>query len=167
MLEPALDLYGEAAERVEAVLIDLLAQSRARYALVVDRQGFVLLHQRAPWAPKPPSLDSLATLIASNHSANVAIAQLFGESAFRETVQVGDGVGTYVEALGGRALLVAVFDETAPLGKVKLFTKRAVARIRDVLADVREAPPELVFGAAFSDDAGALLDDLFDDRNRP
>ena len=167
MLEPALDLYGEAAERVDAVLVDLLVQSRARYALVVDRQGFVLLHQRAPWAPKPPSLDSLATLIASNHSANEAIAQLFGEPAFRETVQVGDGVGTYVEALGDRALLVAVFDETAPLGKVKLFTKRAVARIRDVLADVREAPPEFAFGAAFSDDAGALFDDLFDDRNRP
>ncbi len=167
MLEPALDLYGEAAERVDAVLVDLLAQSRARYALVVDRQGFVLLHQRAPWAPKPPSLDSLATLIASNHSANVAIAQLFGEAAFRETVQVGDGVSTYVEALGDRALLVAVFDESAPLGKVKLFTKRAVARIRDVLADVREAPPEFTFGTAFSDDAGALLDDFFDDRNRP
>ncbi len=167
MLEPALDLYGEAAERVDAVLVDLLAQSRARYALVIDQQGFVLLHQRAPWAPKPPSLDSLATLIASNHSANVAIAQLFGEPSFRETVQVGEAVGTYVEALGDRALLVAVFDDSAPLGKVKLFTKRAVARIRDVLADVREAPPELVFGSAFSDDAGALFDELFDDRNRP
>lgn len=167
MLEPALDLYGEAAERVDAVLVDLLAQSRARYALVVDRQGFVLLHRRAPWAPKPPSLDSLATLIASNHMANVAIAQLLGETGFRETVQQGDGVGTYVEALGDRALLVTVFDEGAPLGKVKLFTKRAVARIQELLADVREAPPELALGAAFSDGAGALLDDLFDDRNRP
>jgi predicted regulator of Ras-like GTPase activity (Roadblock/LC7/MglB family) len=166
MIEPSLDLYGEAAERVDAVLVDLLAQSRARYALVVDRQGFVLLHQRAPWAPKPPSLDSLATLVASNHSANVAIAKLFGEDGFRETVQQGDGVGTYVEALGERALLLTVFDETAPLGKVKLFTKRAVARIREVLADVREAPPELTFGSAFSADAGALLDDLFDDGTR-
>ncbi len=163
MLEPALDLYGEAAERVDGVLVDLLAQSRARYALVVDRQGFVLLHQRAPWAPKPPSLDSLATLIASNHSANVAIAQLFGEDGFRETVQQGDGVSTYVEALGDRALLVTVFDDGAPLGKVKLFTKRAVLRIRDVLADVREAPPELDFGGSFSIDASALLDGLFDD----
>lgn len=167
MLEPALDLYGEAARQVEVVLVDLLAQSRARYALVVDRQGFVLLHERAPWAPKPPSLDSLATLIASNHMANVAIAQLLGEDGFRETVQQGDGVGTYVEALGDRALLVTVFDETAPLGKVKLFTKRAVGRIQEVLADVREAPPEHAFGSAFSDGAGALLDDLFDDRNRP
>lgn len=162
MLEPALDLYGEAADRVEAVLVDLLAQSHARYAMVVDRQGFVLLHQRAPWAPKPPSLDSLATLIASNHSANEAIAKLFGEEGFRETVQQGALVGTYVEALGERALVVAVFDERAPLGKVKLFAKRAVARIAEVLAEVREAPPDLRFGVAFQQDAEALLDGLFD-----
>lgn len=163
MMEPSLDLYGEAAERVDAVLVDLLAQSRARYALLIDRQGFVILHQRAPWAPKPPSLDSLATLIASNHSANEAIANLFGEAGFRETVQQSDGVGTYVEAVGNRALLVTVFDAGAPLGKVKLFTKRALERVREVLDEVRGPAPVADLGGTFSADAGALLDALLGD----
>ncbi len=163
MLLPSLELYGEAADRVGEVLVDLLAQSRARYALLIDRQGFVILHRRAPWAPKPPSLDSLATLIASNHSANEAIAKLFGENAFRETVQQSDDVGTYVEAVGERALLVCVFDASAPLGKVKLFTKRALERIQAVLEESREAAPTADFGGSFSADAGALLDELFGD----
>ena len=167
MLEPSLDLYGEAAERVEGLLVDLLTQSRARYALLIDRQGFVILHRRAAWAPKPPSLDSLATLIASNHSANEAIAQLFGEARFRETVQQSDGVGTYVESVGDKALLVTVFDASAPLGKVKLFTKRALERIEAVLEETREAAPTADIGGTFSAHAGALLDELFGDGKTP
>lgn len=167
MLEPSLDLYGDVATQVEGVLVELLAQSRGRYAMIVDRQGFVLLHQRAPWAPKPPSLDSLATLIASNHSANVAIAKLLGESGFRETVQQGDGVGTYVEALGDRALLVTVFDETVPVGKVKLFTKRALQRILVLLESIQGAPPQVHLDTEFSASAGALLDELFEGRGSP
>ena len=134
---------------------------------LIDRQGFVILHRRAAWAPKPPSLDSLATLIASNHSANVAIAQLFGEASFRETVQSSDGVGTYVEAVGDKALLVTVFDASAPLGKVKLFTKRALERIAAVLDGPARRPPVVDFGGSFSLHAGALLDELFDDGKTP
>lgn len=167
MLEPSLDLYGEAAERVEGLLVELLTQSRARYALLIDRQGFVILHRRAAWAPKPPSLDSLATLIASNHSANEAIAKLFGEASFRETVQQSDGVGTYVESVGDKALLVTVFDASAPLGKVKLFTKRALERIQAVLEETREAAPTADIGGSFSLHAGALLDELFGDGKAP
>ena len=167
MLEPSLDLYGETYERVEAVLADLLVRCHARYALIVDLKGFVLVHQRAVWAPKPPSLDSLATLIASNHSANVAIAKLFGEDAFRETVQQGADVGTYVEELGTEALLVTVFDGSAALGKVKLFTKQAVERLLEALAEDHGPPPTLDFDEAFSDDAAKLFDGLFGKSTQP
>jgi predicted regulator of Ras-like GTPase activity (Roadblock/LC7/MglB family) len=166
MLEPSLDLYGATLERVDGVLTELLAKSHARYVLIIDRAGFVLMHQRALWAPKPPSLDSLATLIASNYSANAAIARLFGETGFRETVQQGHEVGTYLEELGDRALLVTVFDASAPLGKIKLFTKGAVAQIRALLDGVDEPRPAFEPDAAWSDDAGALLDGLFEGGSR-
>jgi predicted regulator of Ras-like GTPase activity (Roadblock/LC7/MglB family) len=164
MLEPSLDLYGETYERVDAVLADLLLKCHARYALIVDRKGFVLVHKRAVWAPQPPSLDSLATLIASNHSANVAIAQLFGEPAFKESVQQGEEVGTYVEELGPEALLVSVFDGSASLGRVKVFTKQAVERLRALLDEDRGPPPALDLDEAWSDDTARLLDGLFEER---
>src|SRR5690606_15721581 len=112
---------------------ELLAKSRARYAMIIDRKGFVLVHQRALWAPKPPSLDSFATLVASNYSAHRAIAQLFGEEGFEEAGQHGAEVGTYREELGEEALLVTVFDSGAQLGRVKMATKLAPTEIRAVI----------------------------------
>lgn len=161
MLEPSLDLYGETFEKVDAILTELLTRSHARYVMIIDRKGFVLMHSRALWAPKPPSLDSLATLIASNYSANTAIANLFGENGFRETVQQGVEVGTYLEELGEKALLVTVFDSSAALGRVKLYTKKAVEEVRAVLRDAKDEAPIIEFDQEWSSSTEALLDGLF------
>lgn len=161
MLEPSLDLYGETYSKVDALLSELLTKSHARYAMIIDLKGFVLMHSRALWAPKPPSLDSLATLIASNYSANTAIAQLFGEPGFKEMVQQGREVGTYVEELGALALLVCIFDSSSALGRVKLFTRRTVEEIKIVLEDADETPPEMDFDEDWSNSTEALLDGLF------
>ncbi len=162
MLEPSLELYGETYDKVDKLLNDLLAKSHARYAMIVDRKGFVLMHTRALWAPKPPSLDSLATLVASNYSANAAIAQLLGENGFKETVQQGDDVGTYLEELGDKALLVTVFDKSAALGRVKLFTKKAVEEIRMVISNSSDEVPDVSFDTNWSNSTGALIDGLFE-----
>lgn len=166
MLEPSLDLYGTTFDTVDGILRELLAKSRARYALIIDHKGFVLMHARALWAPKPPSLDSFATLVASNYAANRAIANLFGEAGFRETVQQGAEVGTYLEELGSEALLATVFDSTAQLGRVKLAAKHAADAIRVALEGATEAPPSMRFDAEFQQDATALLDGLFGARDR-
>ena len=165
MLEPSLELYGETFEKVDALLKELLAKSHARYAMIIDLKGFVLMHARAVWAPKPPSLDSLATLIASNYSANTAIAKLFGESGFQEMVQQGAEVGTYLEELGEEALLVTVFDSSAALGRVKLFTKNTAQAIKEVLDATQEETPEVSFDKEWSESTGALLDTLFGNKD--
>lgn len=162
MLEPSVDLYGGAYQRVDGLLEELLDKSRARYALVVDRKGFVLVHRRAVWAPKPPSLDSLATLVASNHSANAAIAQLFGDHGFTEMVHQGHEVGTFLEELGRDALLLVVFDHGAQLGKVKVYTKSTAERIRTILGELEgEEAPHLDLDEAWTESTEALLDTLF------
>ena len=166
MLEPSLELYGETFEKVDALLKELLAKSHARYAMIIDLKGFVLMHSRAVWAPKPPSLDSLATLIASNYSANTAIAKLFGESGFQEMVQQGAEVGTYLEELGDEALLVTVFDSSAALGRVKLFTKNAAQAIKLVLESNEGSAPEVTFDQEWSSNTEALIDTLFGNKDR-
>ena len=162
MLEPQVDLYGAAMKRVQERLDALLERSGARYALVVDRKGFVILHAAAIDAPVAPSFDSLATLVASNHSANAAIAKLFGAEGFRETVQQGDEVGTYVEELGPDALLVVVFGRDAALGRVKVHAQRSAEEIRGELAELRaEDAPAPTLDEAWSASTEKLLDGLF------
>lgn len=166
MLEPSLDLYGRTFDEVDNLLKELIGKSHARYAMIVDMKGFVLMHARALWAPVPPSLDSLATLMASNYSANTAIAQLFGERGFKEMVQQGEQIGTYVEELGDKALLVTIFDRNAQLGRVKLITRDTADAIKKVLDSNTDAAPSMSFDKEWASDADALLEGFFGDGDK-
>lgn len=162
MIEPSIALYGDAFDKVESLLEELLKTTQSRYALLVDRKGFVLVHKEALWAPRPPSLDSIATLIAGSSSATNALAKILGESQFDALVQEGKEISLYVESASDLALLVVLFDKKAPLGKVKLFAKKTAAEISDTLEQEKHLPrPELKLDQNFSSGATALLDDLF------
>ncbi|HEX2863546.1 MAG TPA: roadblock/LC7 domain-containing protein [Deinococcales bacterium] len=160
MIEPSLALYGEAFSRVNGALDALLKGAHARYAMVVDRKGFVLAHRESLWAPKPPALDSVATLIAGNAAATSALAKLVGEPHFNELVHQGEHTGLYVEEVTDQALLAVVFDNTAPVGRVKLYAKKAIEEIEGIVA-AAEPIRDLNLGTDFASSAGALLDDLF------
>ncbi len=162
VIEPSIALYGEAFTRVSALLDELLQKAHVRYAMLVDRKGFVLAHRESLWAAKPPALDSIATLIAGNAAATSALAKLLGERRFNELVHQGERIGLYVEEVTADALLVVIFDETAPIGRVKLYSKKSIeeiVKLIDALGPLEM--PEVSFGADFALSAGALLDDLF------
>lgn len=159
MIEPSLALYGEAFARVDQQLEDLLEQTGVRYCLLVDRKGFVLSHKEALWAPRPPALDSVATLVASNAAATAALANMLGERTFSEQTHQGENGTLYVESVGTDALLTLIFDSSVALGKVKVYTRKAIEKIAVILDEIKELPqPEL--GNDFSEGASALLDDL-------
>jgi predicted regulator of Ras-like GTPase activity (Roadblock/LC7/MglB family) len=162
VIEPSIALYGEAFNRVSTLLDELLQKAHVRYAMLVDRKGFVLAHREALWAAKPPALDSIATLIAGNAAATSALAKLLGERRFNELVHQGERVGLYVEEVATEALLVVIFDETAPIGRVKLYAKKSIEEITKLLEALGPLEmPDFNLGADFASSAGALLDDLF------
>jgi predicted regulator of Ras-like GTPase activity (Roadblock/LC7/MglB family) len=162
MIEPSIALYGEAYNKVNDTLDGLLQKAHVRYAMLVDRKGFVLAHRESLWAPKPPALDSIATLIAGNAAATSALAKLLGERRFNELVHQGDHIGLYVEDVTSEALLAIIFDETAPIGRVKLFAKKAVEDLTNLIENLEPMPQDAMnLGTDFASSAGALLDDLF------
>lgn len=161
MVEPSLVLYGALYERAMGVLEEALRETGARYALFIDRKGFVLAHKEALWAPKPLPLDSLATLVAGNAAATQALAKLLGEARFQEVVHQGEHTGLYVDEAGEHALLLLVFDENAPLGKVKLHGKRAAETLARIAEEAIANPPKLNLDTEYREGAKALLDELF------
>ncbi|WP_117237054.1 GTPase-activating protein MglB [Thermus sediminis] len=161
MVEPSLVLYGALYERALGLLEDTLRETGARYALLTDRKGFVLAHKEALWAPKPPPLDSLATLVAGNAAATQALAKLLGETSFQELVHQGERVGLYVDEAGEHALLVLVFDQSAPLGKVKLYGKRAAEGLARIAEEALAKPSRPNLDTEYREGAKALLDQLF------
>lgn len=159
MIEPSLALYGEAYARVDQHLEELLEQTGVRYCLLVDRKGFVLSHKEALWAPRPPALDSVATLVASNAAATAALANMLGERTFSEQTHQGENGTLYVESVGDQALLTLIFDSSVALGKVKVYARKSIEKVGAILDEIAEMPqPEL--GADFSQGAVSLLDDL-------
>lgn len=157
--EAALAVYKEAYTKIDHILADLLAQTGIRYSLLVDRKGFVLSHKEAEWAPRPPALDSVATLVASNAAATAALANMLGERTFSEQVHQGENGTLYVESVGTEALLTLIFDGSVSLGKVKVYTKKAIAQIIILLASLKDLPP-MEFGEDFQSSTVSLLDDL-------
>ncbi|WP_291423434.1 roadblock/LC7 domain-containing protein [Deinococcus sp.] len=159
MIEPSLALYGEAFARVDQQLEELLEQTGVRYCLLVDRKGFVLSHKEALWAPRPPALDSVATLVASNAAATAALANMLGERTFSEQTHQGENGTLYVESVGGDALLTLIFDASVALGKVKVYTRKSIEKLAVILDEIKDIPePQL--SNDFSAGATALLDDL-------
>ena len=159
MIEPTLALYGDAYERVDTHIQELLDVTGVRYGLLVDRKGFVLSHKEALWAPRPPALDSVATLVASNAAATAALANMLGERTFSEQIHQGENGTLYVESVGADALLTLIFDGSVPLGKVKVYSKKTVPQLAAILDELKDIP-EIQLGGDFSDGAVALLDDL-------
>jgi len=161
MVEPAIALFGGAYEKAARVLEELLRESGARYALLIDRKGFVLAHKEALWAPRPPALDSLATLIAGNAAATQALAKMLGEPRFNELIHQGASHGLYAEEVGDLALLAVIFDNTATVGRIKLYGKRAVQSLAVITQDALVQPSTLGIDHEYRDGASALLDELF------
>jgi predicted regulator of Ras-like GTPase activity (Roadblock/LC7/MglB family) len=161
MIEPSIALFGSSHEKAVVALDDLLRDSGARYAFLLDRKGFVLAHQEALWAPRPPALDSIATLIAGNAATIQALAKLLGELRFNEVLHQGDSYGIYAEAVGDLALVVVIFDNSVPVGRVKLYGKRAVQSLDAITKDAIVNPETLGIDSEYRDGASALLDELF------
>lgn len=161
MVEPTITLFGSVYERAVHVLEELLRESGARYVLLLDRKGFVLAHKEALWAPRPPALDSLATLIAGNAAATQALAKMLGEPRFNELLHQGATCGLYAEEVGQLALLAIIFDNSAPVGRVKLFGKRAAQSLEAITKDALVEPGALGIDQEYRDGASALLDELF------
>ncbi|WP_018466322.1 roadblock/LC7 domain-containing protein [Calidithermus timidus] len=161
MIEPAIALYGSTFQSVMKTLEELLRESGARYVMLLDRKGFVLAHKEALWAPRPPALDSLATLIAGNAAATQALAKMLGEPRFQEIVHQGEQNGLYVEEIGEVVLLTILFDNSAPLGRVKLTAKKAAQTLEQLIREAIVTPNKMGIDTEYRDGANALLDELF------
>lgn len=130
-------LQPDDARRMEEVLDTFLAGSRARYALLVDRNGQLVVavgHQAG--------LDStsFASLAAADFSANDQLASLLGEQEFSSLFHQGENESMYLADVERRLILVALFGPGATLGLIRLRARAAVKALGEVVTDLFERP---------------------------
>ncbi|KPK79935.1 MAG: hypothetical protein AMS25_10825 [Gemmatimonas sp. SM23_52] len=149
------------SERIEEILNNLLYESNALCALLVDRTG-----QLVTTVGEQPDFDSaaFASLTAADFSANDQLAALIGEEDFSSLFHQGRSESMYLADVGKRLILVVLFNQQTTLGLVRIKIKDAVEGLNRAFEEVfgrAEGVESPALERGFVDEAEDEIDRLF------
>ncbi len=162
---PDLILHEEEYQKIYRAITQLRSDCNAKVVFVVDKNG-----QQIAASGELEAIDTtaLASLAAGNVAATESLARLIGEKEFSILFHEGERDNLHISVVGGRVILVVIFDERSSLGLVRLKVKRGSANLTSVLDEVMKkatlAPGQAVLGGSqFSEITDEDIDKLFSD----
>src|SRR6266567_6543745 len=122
MENPQMVMYDEEFKEINAVIEKLLREANAKVIFLVDKNG-----QMISGVGEIERFDttSLASLTAGNIAATGGMAKLIGEKEFSILFHEGEKDNLHISIVGGRVILVVLFDSRSSLGLVRLRVKKA------------------------------------------
>jgi predicted regulator of Ras-like GTPase activity (Roadblock/LC7/MglB family) len=131
-------LIEEDIQLLDRALQDLLTQSEATTALIIDKGGFLITHRGEA---EDFDLTTIAALASGAYLANQTIANLVHEENFDSVYQQGEKFSMFVLNVDECCLLVTIFRAVISVGAVKYFALRASPRIAQQLVKAKERDP--------------------------
>lgn len=115
-------MYEEEFQEINQVLERLLREANAKVIFLVDKDG-----QLISGVGEVERFDttSLASLTAGNIAATGGLAKLIGEKEFSILFHEGEKDNLHISIVGGRVILVVLFDSRSSLGLVRLRVKKS------------------------------------------
>jgi predicted regulator of Ras-like GTPase activity (Roadblock/LC7/MglB family) len=122
MANPQMVMYDEEFKQINVVIEKLLREANAKVIFLVDKNG-----QLISGVGDIDRFDttSLASLTAGNIAATGGMAKLIGEKEFSILFHEGEKDNLHISIVGGRVILVVLFDSRSSLGLVRLRVKKA------------------------------------------
>lgn len=148
--------------RFTAVLEKLREDANARLTFLLDKNG-----QQIASSGNLDGIDptSLASLAAGNVAATEGLARLIGEREFSILFHEGENEHLHLNVIGGRSVLVVLFDERSSLGLVRLRVKKASTELATIFEEMtsRAATPAAAASGAspFAEITDEDIDALF------
>ncbi|MFO7577113.1 MAG: roadblock/LC7 domain-containing protein [Pelovirga sp.] len=156
--QTSLVMYDEEYQRILALIERLLREANAKVIFLVDKDGQLIA---ATGETAHLDTTSLASLTAGNIAATGGLARLIGEKEFSILFHEGEKDNIHLSIVGGRVILVVIFDQRSSLGLVRLRVKKASRDLADVLEDlVRKAKEHSSSGHSASTFAEITDDDI-------
>jgi len=153
-------MFPEEQQQIAMVCQRLNRDANAKAVLLIGRDG-----QAIAEAGDVEDLDvtSLSSLTAGNVAATGGISKILREKDFTSQFHEGEKVHVHITLVGGRAILVVLFDERSSLGLVRLRVKKSsdeMARIFDAVSTKAQskAQPSILTEITDKD-----IDNLFND----
>lgn len=148
------------AERIENILDELRAKTRATYVFLADISGQLI---DARGSTGSTDIIALAALTASNMAAMAEMARKIGEKEqFHLMFHEGQKRNIYLSQAGKSFLLAVVFEVTVQIGLVRLFSKRAVEELQALAAEYEDVVSQTpaMMESGFSSALDAAIDAL-------
>lgn len=144
---------------VDDILNKVRAVSGSRFIALVSTSGQPITTSSVE---EQPDTLSLASLAAGSFAATQQLAHLLHEREFTLLFHEGGESNLHVAQVTDQVLLIITFGRETQVGKVRLYTGRAIEVLRPIFASTDE---DIDSGVAFDDDysllAGEAIDDLF------
>src|SRR5690242_6832804 len=121
-------LIEEDVLQLDRVLKDLLENSEAATALIIDKGGFLIAHSGES---DKFDLTTIAALASGAYLANQTIANLVHEANFNSVYQQGEKFSMFVLCINEQSMLVVIFKATVSVGAVKYFAIPAAKGIAE------------------------------------
>ena len=154
-------MYDEELKKINAISEKLLRESNAKVIFLVDKNGQLIT---AVGDTGHLDTTSLASLTAGNIAATGGLAKLIGEKEFSILFHEGEKDNIHISIIGGRVILVVIFDQRSSLGLVRLRVKKAgdeLAIIFDELAAKAAAQEKGGADSPFAEITDDDIDNLF------
>ena len=160
-MHPQMVIYEEEFQQVSGLCDRLTREANAKCVFLIDKNG-----QLISSSGDTGHLDttSLASLTAGNIAATGGLAKLLGEKEFSILFHEGERDNLHISIVGGRVILVVIFDQRSSLGLVRLRVKKAseaLGQVFDELARKAEQPGTMP--SAFAEITDDDIDNLFSD----
>jgi predicted regulator of Ras-like GTPase activity (Roadblock/LC7/MglB family) len=163
MTGPNLIVYEEEFKRINAELQSLQEKTSAIVVFLVDKNGQLIAS-----AGETQHIDttSLASLTAGNIAATGGIARLLGEKEFSVLFHEGEKENIHISLVGGRVILVVIFDQRSSIGLVRLRVRKSTENLNSIFNEIAgKAEKEKAEGkieiSPFSDISEEDIDRLF------
>jgi len=159
-------MYEEEFQKIKDIISKLKVDANASVVFLVDKNG-----QQIAATGDIEQLDttSLASLTAGNVAATDGLAKLIGEKEFSVLFHEGEKDNIHISIVGGKVILVVIFDERSSLGLVRLRVKRCSEELNRVFQQIMDktererASGESIFQSPFAEITDEDIDALFNE----
>ena len=132
-------MYDEEFKRINTVIEKLLREANGKVIFLVDKNGQLIA---ATGETEHLDTTSLASLTAGNIAATGGLAKLIGEKEFSILFHEGERDNLHISIVGGRVILVVIFDQRSSLGLVRLRVKKGSEELSAIFADLAKKGEE-------------------------
>ena len=159
-MNSGLVMYDEEFRVIAGICDRLTRDANAKVVFLVDKNGQLIASSGAA-----QNLDttSLASLTAGNVAAMGGLAKLIGEKEFPNQFHEGERESLHMSIVGGRVVLVVIFDAKSSLGLVRLRVKKACEQLNGIFEALIKKADDPARQTPFAEITDDDIDHLFNE----